>query len=125
MDRDDRAMTFGFLARDRAGQFTTAFDAVLAGAGIDTVKPVGARNCAHALDLLLRRQLATGVIRRALQLMVMSSDGLLEPRLDESTALARRPLHSSARADTCGLADARVCPPSRRSTPDHYRRSRV
>ena len=27
-----------FLIRDRAGQFTTAFDAVLAGAGIDTVK---------------------------------------------------------------------------------------
>jgi putative transposase len=27
-----------FLVRDRAGQFTTAFDAVLAGSGIDTVK---------------------------------------------------------------------------------------
>ena len=38
MDLDDRAATFRFLVRDRAGQFTTAFDAVLAGAGIDTVK---------------------------------------------------------------------------------------
>jgi putative transposase len=38
MDLDDRAATFRFLVRDRAGQFTISFDAVLAGAGIDTVK---------------------------------------------------------------------------------------
>jgi transposase InsO family protein len=38
MDLDERAATFRFLVRDRAGQFTTAFDAVLAGAGTDTVK---------------------------------------------------------------------------------------
>jgi hypothetical protein len=38
MDLDDRAATFRFLVRDRAGQFTTAFDAVLAGSGIDAVK---------------------------------------------------------------------------------------
>ena len=38
MDLDDRATNFRFLVRDRAGQFTTAFDAVLAGAWIDTVK---------------------------------------------------------------------------------------
>jgi putative transposase len=38
MDLDDRATSFRFLIRDRAGQFTTSFDAVLAGAGIDTVK---------------------------------------------------------------------------------------
>src|SRR3954451_853475 len=38
MDIDDRAATFQFLVRDRAGQFTTAFDAVMSGAGIDTVK---------------------------------------------------------------------------------------
>jgi hypothetical protein len=35
---DDRTATFRFLVRDRAGQFTASFDAVLAGAGIDTVK---------------------------------------------------------------------------------------
>jgi transposase InsO family protein len=35
MDLDDRAATVRFLVRDRASQFTTAFDAVLAGAGID------------------------------------------------------------------------------------------
>lgn len=38
MDHDERATTFRFLVRDRAGQFTTAFDAVPAGAGIDAVK---------------------------------------------------------------------------------------
>jgi putative transposase len=38
MDLADRATTFRFLVRDRAGQFTTAFDGVLADAGIDTVK---------------------------------------------------------------------------------------
>src|SRR4249920_3108134 len=38
MDLDDRAATFRFLVRDRAGQFTTSFDAVLAGAGICAVK---------------------------------------------------------------------------------------
>ena len=38
MDLDERANSFRFLARDRAGQFTTSFDAVLAGTGIDAVK---------------------------------------------------------------------------------------
>ena len=38
MDLGDRAATVRFLVRDRAGQFTTAFDAVMAGAGIDIVK---------------------------------------------------------------------------------------
>ncbi|GAA2412295.1 integrase core domain-containing protein [Actinomadura vinacea] len=38
MDLGDRAAGFGFLVRDRAGQFTAAFDAVLAAAGITVVK---------------------------------------------------------------------------------------
>jgi hypothetical protein len=38
MDREDRAAGFRFPARDRAGQFTEAFDAVLADAGIEAVK---------------------------------------------------------------------------------------
>jgi transposase InsO family protein len=38
MDLGDRATGFRFLVRDRAGQFTAAFDAVLAGAGIAAVK---------------------------------------------------------------------------------------
>jgi hypothetical protein len=38
MDLGDRAAGFRFLVRDRAGQFTGAFDAVLADAGIQAVK---------------------------------------------------------------------------------------
>jgi putative transposase len=38
MDPGDRAADFRFLIRDRAGQFTEAFDAVLSGAGIQAVK---------------------------------------------------------------------------------------
>jgi transposase InsO family protein len=38
MDLGDRAAEFRFLVRDRAGQFTASFDAVLADIGIDVVK---------------------------------------------------------------------------------------
>jgi transposase InsO family protein len=38
LDLAERAAGFKYLVRDRAGQFTAAFDAVLADAGIDVVK---------------------------------------------------------------------------------------
>ena len=38
MDLGDRAADFRLLVRDRAGQFTASFDAVLASAGIEAVK---------------------------------------------------------------------------------------
>jgi transposase InsO family protein len=38
LDLGDHAADFRFLVRDRAGQFTASFDAVLAGAGIEAVK---------------------------------------------------------------------------------------
>jgi putative transposase len=38
MELGESAGRFRFLVRDRAGQFTTAFDAVLAAAGIEVVK---------------------------------------------------------------------------------------
>ena len=49
MDLGDRATRFRFLVRDRAGQFTEAFDAVLAAAGIEAVKiPTRPRHGRHA-----------------------------------------------------------------------------
>src|SRR6266567_4469029 len=38
MDLGDRAANFRFLVRDRAGQFTDSFDAILASTGIEAVK---------------------------------------------------------------------------------------
>ena len=38
MDLGDHAVGFRFLIRDRAGQFTASFDAVLGDAGIEAVK---------------------------------------------------------------------------------------
>jgi transposase InsO family protein len=51
----DRADQFTFLIRDRAGQFTTAFDAVLADAGITVCKipPRNPRANAHAERFVL------------------------------------------------------------------------
>jgi putative transposase len=48
MDLGDRATGFRFLVRDRAGQFTASFDAVLAGAGIQAVKIPPRSPCANA-----------------------------------------------------------------------------
>jgi len=55
IDLGDRATGFRFLVRDRAGQFTASFDAVLAEAGIEAVKilPQSPRANAYAERFVL------------------------------------------------------------------------
>ena len=55
MDLGDRAADFRFLVRDRAGQFTEAFDAALSGAGMEVVKipPRSPQANAHAERFVL------------------------------------------------------------------------
>ena len=58
MNLGDRAADFRFLVRDRAGQFTETFDAVLADAGIKAVKipPRSPRANAYAERFVLTAQ---------------------------------------------------------------------
>jgi len=45
MDLGEHVARFRFLVRDRAGQFTASFDALLADAGIEVVKIPPRANC--------------------------------------------------------------------------------
>ena len=55
MDLGDSAADFRFLVRDRAGQFTASFDALLASVGIEAVKipPRSPRTNAYAERFVL------------------------------------------------------------------------
>jgi putative transposase len=66
MDLGDRAADFRFLVRDRAGQFTEAFDAALADAGIKAVKipprSPRANACAERFVLTARAEVTDRVL---------------------------------------------------------------
>ncbi|WP_447007240.1 integrase [Saccharothrix isguenensis] len=94
MDLADRADDFRFLIRDRAGQFTTSFDAVLASAGIKVVKipPRCPRANAHAERFV-------GTIRReATDRLLILNEHHLRAVLDRYAALCL-PIISSAQVE--------------------------
>ena len=66
MDLGDRAAHFRFLVRDRAGQFTAWFDAVLAGANIEAVKipprSPRANACAERLVLTVQTEVTDRIL---------------------------------------------------------------
>jgi putative transposase len=102
MDLGDRAAGFRFLIRDRAGQFTAAFDAVLASVDIEVVKipPRSPRANAYAERFVLTAR--TEVTDR----MLIFGQRHLRTILDQYTAHYNgRRLHRSRR----------LCPPR----PDH------
>jgi transposase InsO family protein len=82
MDLGERAARFRFLIRDRAGQFTEAFDAVLAGAGIEVVKIPPRSPQANAYAERWVRTVRSGVTDR----MLITGPRHLRAVLDEYVA---------------------------------------
>jgi putative transposase len=105
MDLGDHAAGFRFLVRDRPGQFTEAFDAVLAGAGIEVVKipPRSPRANAYAERFVLtaRTEITDRMLifgQRHLQLVLAEYEGHYNGRRPHRSRQLRppRPDYSSA-----------------------------
>lgn len=82
MDLGQRANTFKFFLRDRGGQFTEVFDAVLADAGIRVVKSPPQAPRANAICERMIGTLRRGLFDRILIL----GEGHLRPVLEEFLA---------------------------------------
>jgi hypothetical protein len=115
MDLGERAAGFRFLIRDRAGQFTEAFDAVLSVAGIEAVKipPRSPRAHSHAERRVCTaraevtdRMLIAGPrhLRAVLEDYVANDHRRAASGQEPAAAGARRQWHSPG-CRPCGCAD--------------------
>ncbi len=100
MDPGERVAGFRFLVRDRAGQFTWAFDAVLAAAGIEVVKIPPRSPGSNAFAGRWVRTARSGVTGR----MLIAGRRHLRAVLDEHAAHYSR--HRPHRAEICGQESA-------------------
>ena len=98
MDLGGRAAGFRFLVRDRAGQFTASFDAVLASDGIEAVKipPRGPRANAYAERFVLtaRTEITDRMLifgQRHLQLVLAEYEGQYNGRRPHRSRQLRPP----------------------------------
>jgi putative transposase len=100
MDLGERAADFRFLVRDRAGQFTGTFDAVLADAGIEVVKipPRSPRANAYAERFVLTAR--TEITDR---MLIFGQRHL-------RTILAEYATHYNGRRPLPGTNPAKACP---------------
>jgi putative transposase len=110
MDLGDRAADFGFLVRDRAGQFTESFDAALASTGIEALKipPRSPRANAYAKRFVLT--VRTEVTDR---MLILSQRHLRLVLAQYETHYNRRRPHRS-----CQLRPPRPDHPPRRPLPE-------
>jgi len=122
MDLGDRAADFRFLVRDRAGQFTETFDAVLAGAGIEAVKipPRSPRANAYAERFVLtaRTEITDRMLifgQRHLQLVLAEYEGHYNGRRPIAAASSARPGPTTL-PPTSPRSRSSVCPSSAASS---------